>query len=483
MNLARICSNVCHPIIIALIATINLSLLTGCGALVRVSHQSWQTFRNSELFWYGRHGPLDDTERQWANVAWRYIKNNTDSQTGLINSQDQWPIISMANIGHGLAALHSAYQLKLIDDLIFDKALSKQLHFLNIMPLLNEQLPNRFYHTETGEMISNVNGQPGAAGWSGQELGQLLIWLNLFKRYYPAYAEYIDKAILRWDFCKLISPNGDILDGQLEHGMTATNFNIKNNSRLGTRQYAAYGYQLWGFDVYKSEKMLPLQEFKIYQVSFGVDGHDPRIDDIPNPLLTTPFFMSGILFNWDSAAQLKPSNNELHHHSASQLALQSRALYQLQEARFTQEGIHTARAAHVGEQGHLPLYDAIWALGSPFPPTITSDGKFLPKSALVSTQATFLMWALWKTAYTDELMLLIEPLYHEQKGWFEGRYEHSGGYQQRLSLATNSTVLSALLYKDTGPLVQSLNTPSHLTLRRMNEFKHPEKCHPKKQVN
>jgi len=40
-------------------------------------------------------------------------------------------------------------------------------------------------------------------------------------------------------------------------------------------------------------------------------------------------------------------------------------------------------------------------------------------------------------------------------GWFEGRYEASGGYEWTRTASTNAMVLEALLYREVGTLFPS----------------------------
>ncbi len=421
------------------------------------------------MFWFGRHGDLTETEYGWAQTAWQYSVNNTDPNTGLVAGIDRYPTASMANIAEALASLHVAYQLEMVDDLNFDGRLSALLHFLNSMDLFDNKVPNRNYHTQTGKMVT-LTGEPGQIGWSGLDIGRLLIWLNLYKRFYPAYGEYIDKAILRWDFCTLLATDGTIQSGRLSNGQLT----VRQDGRLGFEEYAAYGYALWGFNSSKAQLLLPYQVFNLYDIPFLVDGHDPRVDGVPNPLVPTSFWLAGIEFNWDLA---NDNDDDHHHHSAPDLAQQAAQLYALQQARFEQDALHTARAEHILSSAPWFLYDAVWGHGSAFP-SIADDGSFHDQLALVSTKATFLMWALWDTPYTDELMVLVEPLHDPQRGWFEGRYERSAGYEKAISLATNAAVLKSLLYKVQGKLMHQPYPSARLEVVRNNEFEHPGRCQP-----
>ncbi|GAA4904046.1 DUF3131 domain-containing protein [Ferrimonas pelagia] len=455
-----------HATIAALVASLTLS---GCGLISDGATQAYDKVANGSWFWQGRHGALTEEELEWASIAWQYIDQNTDPKTGLVGGVNGYPTATMGNVAEYLASLHVAYQLGLVDHLAFDGRLSAVLHFLNTMDLFDNRVPNRVYHTQTTDMVNYAN-EPGEIGWSGLEVGRLLIWLNVFKRYYPPYGEYIDKALLRWDFCALLTPDGEIQSGYRQDNT----IQITQDGRLGYEEYAAYGYSLWGFNPMKADVLEPYQVFYIYGMPVLVDGRDPRVDGVPNPLVSTPFFDMGLEFNWDRWDDVSSGDKT---HTRLDLARQSEQLYRIQEARWRQDAIHTARAEHILSGSPWFLYDAIWAQGSLFA-SQTDEGDFYDNKALLSVKAAFLMWALWDTEYTDELMSLISPLHDPEKGWFEGRFEQSAGYEMALSLPTNATVLKALLYKQQGKLLGAPYSSARLEVVRANEFELPGKCHP-----
>ena len=42
--------------------------------------------------------------------------------------------------------------------------------------------------------------QPKDIGWSSLDVGRLLIALAMVKQHSPEFSEYVDKAVLRWNF-------------------------------------------------------------------------------------------------------------------------------------------------------------------------------------------------------------------------------------------------------------------------------------------
>ena len=122
---------------------------------------------------------------------------------GLTNSVDRYATTTMWHVADALAALVAAHELQLVDRHEFDTRVSKLLHFLNTMPLFGGRLPNTVYNASTGAMV-NYGNQPEEVGWSAIDLGRLLIWLRLIAEQYPEFSEYIDKAVLRWNFCEVL---------------------------------------------------------------------------------------------------------------------------------------------------------------------------------------------------------------------------------------------------------------------------------------
>src|SRR5712692_8305553 len=173
--------------------------LTGCGVVVREVYEGITALSNSALFHQGRHGQLTAQEKIWAKVAWRYLTNNYNPETGLVNSVDYYATTTMWHVADALAALIAAREFELVDRREFDARLSELLHFLHTMALSFGRLPNKVYNASTGVMV-NYDNQPEEIGWSAIDLGRLLIWLRITADRYPEFSEYIDKAVLRWNF-------------------------------------------------------------------------------------------------------------------------------------------------------------------------------------------------------------------------------------------------------------------------------------------
>ncbi|REL25338.1 DUF3131 domain-containing protein [Thalassotalea euphylliae] len=443
--------------------------LSACGVVVRTIDSGITSFAHSGLFHQGQHGELTEKEQVWAKIAWTYFKNNSHVETGLANSIDGYPSATMSSIADYLAALVAARQLALIDKKEFDHRLSALLHFLNRMPLFRGRLPNKIYDTKNGKML-DYEGKNQEIGWSAIDIGRLLIWLRIVSQQYPEFHEYIDKAIFRWNFCDVIDQEGSLYTGSLVNNQIS----LRQEGRLGYEEYAAMGFRAWGFEPTKAESLDPLEVITIYGQDIYHDARDHRDDKVLSPILTLPFSYMGIEFNWDRVDDDRSLNSR---HTNSLLYQAAKQVYQVQELRYVHEKIYTARTEHILDSAPYFLYDSVFANGYAWN-TISDTGKTYPGKSLVSVKAAFSMHMLWDTDYTYKLMLVIEELYDAKRGWYEGRYESTGGYEEAISSSTNATVLEALLYKKVGKLFRPNREVTHSDIRMENVFKHPGKCFP-----
>lgn len=449
-----------------------VSALSGCGVILRTGVKAYK--RTESFFYPGRHGDLTEKERLWAKIAWKYFENNLNYGTGLVNSSNQYPSASMWNTADYLAALVSVYELGLVDRLEFDRRLSGLLQFLNRMPLIEKSLPNLLYNTKTGAMV-DYTGKQGELGWSARDIGRLLLWLKIVGERFPEFSEYCDKVVLRWNFCKVIDSTGQMYSAV----KSGDALSISNDQRLGFEEYCARGYQAWGFNPFLAMQFEPFITVRYQNIELYADARDVRIGKAHSTITTLPYALDGLEFNWASYG----SNDDPRGVSIDlRMKRQAERVYLVQERRFRNEKIFTARSDHLLSNDPYFVFDAVYADGY-FWNTLTGAGNFQPQSALVSTAAVFGMWALWPTVYTDQLMELIEALYDPKQGWFEGRAEASGGYDRTISLATNAMVLESLFYKVYGPIYYSSNKLRYYDVQLQDQFKRNAGCFPKSSVN
>ncbi len=454
-----------------IILLVNVMLISGCGVIVRGVKNTADNISHSQLFRQGRHGPLTEKEKQWAKIAWQYFKNNYNSNTGLVNSVDKYPHTSIWHIGDTLAALYIALELELIDRKTFDDRFSTLLRFLNNMQLFENRLPNKFYNTKNGKMTDN-NNQYRGSGWSAIDIGRLLIWLRLIRSHYPEFSEYIDRVILRWNFCDLVDECGLLYSGVKVKGEV----NLFQEGRLGYEEYAALGYQLMGIDTTDASDFHPYEVIDVFGIKILHDARDPRESGTYAPVLSGPFLLSGIEFNWDKVHDRSTNDSR---HSDQPMADLAEKIYLVQEKRYHEHRILTARTDHQLKKAPYFLYDSIFAAGYPWN-TISDTGDSYESLALVSTRAAFGLWVLWKTRYTDRLITIIEHLYDGKRGWYEGRYEKTAGYEKAITISTNTMVLEALFYKVQGKLYHVPRETSYGQIRLEDVWRHPGKCFPPK---
>ena len=456
-----------------LLALLLLLACQGCGLAVRGTQKAVTELANSELFRQGRHGKLSEQELEWAKTAWQYFVSNYHADTGLASGLEGSAVVSVWNIADAAAAAVAAHQLGLIDEYEFDHRISPLLGFLNKMPLHEGKLPNLFYHADSGAMTDR-NGEEHSVGWSAVDIGRLLIWLQILRSHAPQYAEYIDKAVLRWEFCQVIDDCGGL------HGLNRTSGAEPPSSfpsePLGYQDYALMGYASWGFPRPKPPAS-KLPGVRIYNLELPQSKEDSRTTGSSNPLVTMPYMLLGLEFNWDRVDDQTSLDS---FSSDAEGAETARRIYAAQEQRYRLERIFTARNERRQAGNPGTFYDSIFADGYAWN-TVTAEGETQPDAALVSTAAAFGMWALWKTSYTSGLMELVIPLHDPERGWFEGRREKDGAHDRTLSCSTNAAVLEALLYKAEGKLYHAPQPRSYADIVLEDEFRRPACSPPERQ--
>lgn len=451
------------------VVCLSAALLSGCGVLTRGVVSLSEKIENAELWHQGQHGSLSEKELEWAEIAWRYFENNDNPATGLVNSVDRYPSTTIWHTADYLAALIAAHELELVDDREIDRRFSRLLHTLNTMPLFIGELPNRVYSTTNAAMVDFAN-QPGPIGWSAIDIGRLLVWLKIASSRMPRFNEYIDRAVLRWSFCRVLNEDGQLLGGVRIQDKVET----YPERGIGYLEYARLGYILWGFDIPSRRAFDPRNQVQIYDINIPYESNEMRRLGINGPVVTGPYILYGLEFNWDISDDRHSLDSV---HTNNQIADTAEQLYLIQEQRYQRERILTARTDHQLGQAPYYLYDSIYAAGYPWN-SISDSGESFPELALVSTRAAFGMWGLWRAPYTDRLMKAVENLHDPDRGWYEGRYETTGGYDRTITSSTNAIVLETLAYKRSGKLYRPNQNPEYAHIRLGNQFSHPGRCFP-----
>lgn len=443
-----------------------LLLLLIALALFSREGAGWRWLTKGGWHTTARIDSLTSQEQAWARIAWRYFENNTQPQTGLVNGSDKQPRVTLWQMGDTLIALLAARDLGLVLEPEFDARLTRLLGTLNRLTLTETRTPGRLYSSRTATPI-DFTGKPAKSGWSAKDMARLMLALRLTAERAPQYREYLDKIILRWNFCRVMDNEGELWSASVQNGQPV----LREELRLGESEYAASAFRLWGFPAGKAFTP-PSRNVILFQRSLAVDARDPRTTWQPSLLTTLPAMLPGVEFGWQPPGV--PSD--------VQKALRARAegIWLTQKSRWEQDKVLTARADFYLSQAPWHVEDTVWGNGYAWN-TLGDDGKYYPRLAQVSTKAVFLLWALWENDYTDALMAVTHHLNNPQQGWFEGRVEATGDINPTLTLSTNAMVLEALYYKhNAGPLFENglADENSYFSRRTTDEFNPPGLCLP-----
>lgn len=425
--------------------------LAGCGLVARRAPTAPEGPNNAVTI---------PSQAHWARIAWRYIENNTDYDTGLVNGMDRSPVFTCWNAADAIAAVVAGRELALIDAREFDLRLSRLLGFVATMDLSAGQLPNKAYHAGSGKMVA-FDGRPDDIGWSALDTGRLLLWLRIVGQRHPQFAEYVDKAVLRWTFCDAVDDCGTLY-GTARSGGQVQRY---QEGRLGYEQLAAAGYAAWGFDTRNAASWTRTQTVNIYGLPVAHDARDPRTSGAQAPVLTMPYVLMGLELGWRM-----PGGD-------TQARALADAVYRVQEERWRRERQLTARTDYQLRRPPFVALDSVFAAGYPWN-TIANDGAEHEALALVATRAAFGMWALWPGEYTQRLLEGVQWLYDPDRGWFEGRFEAGGGPHANITLSTNAAILEALLFKAKGPLYAHDGRTGLFEARTGDVFQRLNRCTP-----
>ncbi len=391
----------------------------------------------------GRFGTLTPAERALAAAAWRYIVNNTQTQTGLVNAVDNYPSTTLWDAASGIAGIVSAQRLGLIEEATAIARLRPLLETLQQIPLFRDLCPNKAYNTISAEPVDYANN-PGEIGCSALDVGRLLIWLRITAQRYPQLLPAVDAVAVHLNLGVLVS--GDVLQGAAidPAGKTV----MLQEGRLGYEEYAARGFAMWGFDTGVAARAAPYGLIKLYGVTVPYDARDPRVLGAHNYVVAEGAILDGVEFGWKEPAD---TTTDPFSHQNGWGAHVADNIYRAQEARYTRTGILTARTEHQLSGPPYFVYDTLFSDGQPWA-TITDAGQSVPAAAALASKAAVGLWALWNTQYTDRLFAAVQPLVAPDRGVAEGRLEQGGGIIDAYTVNTNAIILESLAYKLVGRL-------------------------------
>ncbi|MEF3049208.1 DUF3131 domain-containing protein [Pseudotabrizicola sp. L79] len=421
---------------------------------------------------FGRNGALTERESQMARIAWSYFEKRYQPETGLVNAVGSYPSTTLWDTASYLSALVAAYELCVIDKREFDTRATKLINTLRNLDLYKGEAPNKVYNTATGAKVNYAN-EAGEVGMSALDIGRMLVWLRILKERHPHLANSVDNVPMRWNFCNLVNEDGRMF-GAFKKGDGSTQY--VQEGRLGYEEYAAKGFALWGFDVDRAMSPEPLAYTTIYDVKVPYDGRDPRIFKNQNYVLTEGYLLDGLEMGWDMPSDRTNDGMTASHGWRAEFA---NRIYLVQQRRYEQTGIITARSEHQVDGKPYFVYDSIFADGYAWN-TLDPTGEYQPDRAAIAAKAAVGLWALWETDYTDLLFESVADLYDPEMGFYEGLYENGNGYIPLQTANNNGIILAALLYKVQGPILQQVSTNAQYwdTANAGTDLR-DNKCHPR----
>jgi hypothetical protein len=376
--------------------------------------------------------PLGEAEMESARAAWAYFAANIQPDTGLANSVGEYPNTTMWDTGSFLLAAISAERLGVLRRAEFDEVVGSALDSLARLPLFDGRLPNKAYDTRTLAMVDYAN-EPSeqGIGWSALDIGRVLVPLHVLMRFYPDHAGAAGAVLARWDIGAAVQ--GGVMMGALP--VEGGEYQFVQEGRLGYEQYAAKGFALWGFDVTEAQRAeAHLDWTDVYGVEVPFDTRDPEQLGAHTYTLSDPYMLAALEYGWDA-----------------RLADLAWRVYRAQEERHEETGILTAVTEdHLDRAPHF-AFSAVVANGEPWA-VLTDAGEDAPEFRTLSAKAALGWHALYRTAYTEELVEAVEPL-RTPAGWGAGLYEEFDEPNDVLAANTNAVILESLHYLALGPLM------------------------------
>lgn len=413
--------------------------------------------------------PLTEEEIAWARAAWAYFASvpaadpGPDADTApageasvgaerpdppLAPERAGLPVATAWSMGDQVAALVLAHRLGLIGAAEFDRRFSALLAVLTTMPLAFDGMPNLYYDVASGQPLGG-DFQPGLAGWSAVDTGRLLLWLRVAQHVHPDYASFIRKAVERIGVCAIASPEGRLMAARID----ASGIAYAPEGWRGYDAYAVQGYRAWGLNLALPPELPQSAEMEIEGLRF------PVAEDVLNqpPLTVAPPAYLGFELGFEPIGGMDAPL--LGGRAAPDLLT---ALDLVQARRAAREGTPTARAEFHRSEEPAFVIGSVLDDGHPWS-VLSPRAGALPQLALISTRAVFTMDTFFEGAHLDQLTALIRHLHDPEAGWFEGRYEATGGWEMTRTSITNAFVLEALSYRRFGPLLPPDARPEALT--------------------
>lgn len=371
-------------------------------------------------------------ELEMARIAWKYIENNYNEKTGLINAANRYPSAATWDWANAIFAIYAAKKFHIIDQKRYEEMMFKFLEAMQKIPLFNNELPNKTYNTRTAKMTDYRNRlREDGIGWSAADLARLLSSLNLVEECEPTVAPDAEKLLLRFNYCRTFSIEGDLYGGTFNEG----NLSVAHEALTGYEEYLARGYNLWGF---------PGKEARSYKFVKEVDVYGIKI-----PTDTRPFFSNFIESEpfWYLGFEYGVNDKESGRYIKN--------IYKVQEERYKRTGQLTAVTEDNIDRSPYFLFNTIYTEGEPWK-TINQMGEDFDEYKTISTKAAVGMHFLFDTPYSQKVFDYIKHNYNPDKGYYAGIYERVPGANRALTLNTNAIILEAMLARSMGVPLQTL---------------------------
>lgn len=374
-------------------------------------------------------GKLTPAEMAIARQAWSYFQRNWNNETGLVNSVDGFPAVTIWDQAAGMAALVSAKELNIVSASEFDEKMGTMLQTLATMPLYKKELPNKVYNSKT---LLPVNyGQlekREEIGWSAIDLGRMALWLKIVGTKYPQWRSPTEKVWESWQVKRLTS-KGEMYGTSVVKGKEQYN----QEGRLGYGNYAAYGLKLWGLNVKAAlEYQANTGYANLYGQGIPYDKRDHDTSGANNYVLSEPFILDGIETGFQSLPKVFADR-----------------ILAAQEARYRTTGQLTAVTEDNLDRPPYFVYNTLFVNGKPWV-AITDTRVEHQNLRFVSSKAAIGWHVLYNTDYTRKLADFVQTNLQSENGWYNGYYESLGEPNTSLTANNNGVILSSLLYKQVG---------------------------------
>ncbi|KMV29873.1 DUF3131 domain-containing protein [Photobacterium swingsii] len=392
------------------------------------------TFEVSEPIPLRENRILTEQEYLWAKTAWQYFENNYQDNTGLVNSVDGYPSTTMWDTASYLMGLISAEKLNVISHAEFTLRMEKALNSLARLPLIEGQLPNKAYNTQTLEMVDYSNQPvPKGIGWSAIDIGRILVPFNILIWQYPEFNKPVNNVLNHWNVTEMIDKG--YLYGS-RPAVKGDGFELVQEGRIGYEEYASKALSLMGRDVFNAMKYIDyLDLVEIDGVEIPTDKRDPAKYHAHNYVVSESYILDSLEFGADSISKIFAYR-----------------VYKAQENRYERTGILTAVSEDNVDEAPYFVYNTVFSDGKEWN-AISDQGDDASHLKTLSTKAAFGWYALYDTPYTSLLIDDAQTLFSKEKGWYSGRYESDGRTNKAITANTNGIVLESLAYVQNGTLL------------------------------